>query len=98
MPAPFKVRAFSPPQSLAVRRWHVVDASSKGPLPDLDQARQVLIEPLGARGRRRGRVDAAARAAIDLHTWRALAPLGDAEAADLAAGLIELAANADGSD
>jgi hypothetical protein len=38
-------------------------------------------------------VDAAARAAIDLHTWRALAPLGDAEAADLAAGLIELAAD-----
>jgi AcrR family transcriptional regulator len=68
-----------------------------GLLRYLDQARQVLIEPLGARGRRRGRVDAAARAAIDLHTWRALAPLGDAEAADLAAGLIELAANTDGT-
>jgi AcrR family transcriptional regulator len=69
-----------------------------GLLRYLDQARQVLIEPLGARGRRRGRVEAAARAAIDLHTWRALAPLGDAEAADLAAGLIELAANSDGTD
>jgi AcrR family transcriptional regulator len=68
-----------------------------GLLRYLDQARQVLIEPLGARGRRRGRVDAAARAAIDLHTWRALAPLGDAEAADLAAGLIELAAKTDGT-
>jgi AcrR family transcriptional regulator len=66
-----------------------------GLLRYLDQARQVLTEPLGARGRRRQRVDAAARAAIDLHTWRALAPLGDAEAADLAAGLIELAARAD---
>jgi AcrR family transcriptional regulator len=66
-----------------------------GLLRYLDQARQVLIEPLGARGRRRHqRVDAAARAAIDLHTWRALAPLGDAEAAELAAGLIELAADA----
>jgi AcrR family transcriptional regulator len=63
-----------------------------GLLRYLDQARQVLTEPLGARGRRRPRIDAAARAAIDLHTWRALAPLGDAEAADLAAGLIELAA------
>ena len=64
-----------------------------GLLRYLDQARQVLTEPLGARGRRRERVDAAARAAIDLHTWRALAPLGDAEAAELAPGLIELAAN-----
>ena len=66
-----------------------------GLLRYLDQARQVLTEPLGARGRRRQRIDAAARAAIDLHTWRALAPLGDSEAAHLAAGLIELAANAD---
>jgi AcrR family transcriptional regulator len=64
-----------------------------GLLRYLDQARQVLTEPLGARGRRRERVDAAARAAVDLHTWRALAPLGDAEAAELAAGLVELAAN-----
>jgi AcrR family transcriptional regulator len=64
-----------------------------GLLRYLDQARQVLTEPIGARGRRRQRIDAAARAAVDLHTWRALAPLGDAEAADLAAGLIELAAN-----
>ena len=47
-----------------------------GLLRYLDQARQIFTEPLGARGRRRQRVDAAARAAIDLHTWRALAPLG----------------------
>ena len=64
-----------------------------GLLRYLDQAGKVLTEPFGARGRGRERVDAAARAAIDLHTWRALAPLGDAEAADLAAGLIELAAD-----
>ena len=64
-----------------------------GLLRYLDQARQVLTKPLGARGRRRQRVDAAASAAIDLHTWRALAPLGDADAAELAAGLIELAAD-----
>jgi AcrR family transcriptional regulator len=66
-----------------------------GLLRYLDQARQVLTEPLNARGPRRQRVEAAARAAIDLHTWRALASLGDAEAADLAAGLIELAAKTD---
>jgi AcrR family transcriptional regulator len=66
-----------------------------GLLRYLDQARQVLTEPLNARGPRRQRVEAAARAAIDLHTWRALASLGDAEAADLAAGLIELAAQTD---
>jgi hypothetical protein len=64
-----------------------------GLLRYLDQARQVLTEPLSGRGHRHQRVDAAARAAIDLHTWRALAPLGDAEAAELAAGLIELAAS-----
>jgi AcrR family transcriptional regulator len=63
-----------------------------GLLRYLDQARRVLTEPLGVRGRRGQRVAAAARAAVDLHTWRALAPLGDAEAADLAAALIELAA------
>jgi AcrR family transcriptional regulator len=66
-----------------------------GLLRYLDLAHQLLTEPLNARGRRRERVDAATRAAIDLHTWRALAPLGDTEAADLAAGLIELAASGD---
>jgi hypothetical protein len=35
--------------------------------------------------------------AVDLATWRAVAPLGDAEAAELAAGLIELAADTDSS-
>jgi AcrR family transcriptional regulator len=63
-----------------------------GLLRYLDQARQVLTEPSGAPGRRRERVDAAARATVDFHTWRALAPLGDADAAELAAGLVELAA------
>ena len=63
-----------------------------GLLHYLDQARQVLTEPIGAHGRRRERVDAAARATVDFHTWRALAPLGDADAAELAAGLVELAA------
>jgi AcrR family transcriptional regulator len=61
-----------------------------GLLRYLHQAHKVLTEAIDAHGRHRQRVDAAARAAIDLHTWRALAPLGDAEAADLAAGLIEL--------
>jgi hypothetical protein len=66
-----------------------------GLLRYLDQARQALTEPFDARGRRRERVDAAARAAAGFHTWRVLAPLGDADAAELAAGLIELAANPD---
>jgi AcrR family transcriptional regulator len=34
----------------------------------------------------------AALAAVGFHLWRALSPLGDREAADLAAGLVELAA------
>ena len=66
-----------------------------GLLRYLDQARQVLIEPIAAGGRRRDRLDAAARAAADFYLWRALAPLGDAEAAELAAGLVELAAGTD---
>jgi AcrR family transcriptional regulator len=59
----------------------------------LDRVRRTLTAPFHARGRRRARVDAAARAATDFHLWRTLAPLGDAEAAELAAALVERAAN-----
>jgi AcrR family transcriptional regulator len=65
-----------------------------GLLRYLGLAQQVLVEPIEADGDRRERVEAAVRAAVDFHLWRALAPLGDAEAADLAAGLVELAAAA----
>lgn len=63
-------------------------------VPYLERVRAVLAAPLPARGRRRERIDAAIAAAVDFHLWRALAPLGDAEAAELAAGLVELAAGA----
>jgi AcrR family transcriptional regulator len=63
-----------------------------GLLRYLDEARRVLTEQIGARGRRE-RVDAAARGATDFHLWRALAPLGDADAAELAARFVELAAD-----
>ena len=59
----------------------------------LAAAHQFLVETTGVRGAAKNRVDAAAGAVLDFHTWRALAPLGDKEAADLAAGLIELAAD-----
>ena len=52
-----------------------------------------LVETIGAQGATRKRVEAAVRAVLDLHTWRALASLGDNEAAELAADLIELASN-----
>jgi len=58
----------------------------------LETVHRILAETTGARGARRKRVDAAVTAALDFHFWRALAPLGDDDAADLAAGLIELAA------
>lgn len=58
----------------------------------LGQARACLAEPFRGRGRRRDRIEAAVGAAVDFHVWRALAPLGDREASDLAAGLVELAA------
>jgi AcrR family transcriptional regulator len=60
----------------------------------LETVRQVLAEPIRGSGRRRERVDAAVRAAVDFHTWRALSSLSDKEAADLGAALIELAAGA----
>jgi AcrR family transcriptional regulator len=58
----------------------------------LEHVRGILTEPFRSRGRRRERIDAAARAAVDFHLWRSLAPLGDAEAAELSAALVERAA------
>ncbi len=53
----------------------------------LDAVRALLVAPFP----RTERVDAAARGAIDFHLWRVLAPLGDVEAAGLAAALVEAA-------
>ena len=57
------------------------------------QARGILAQPFNARGHRRERIEAAVRAATDFHFWRALAPLGDRNAAELAARFIEIAKN-----
>jgi AcrR family transcriptional regulator len=57
-----------------------------------EAVRSLLAQPFRLRGRRRARLDAALRAALDFHLWRALAPLGDDEAAELAARLVEDAA------
>jgi hypothetical protein len=57
----------------------------------LDAVHEILARPFAARGRRRERLDAALRAALEFHFWRALAPLGDAEAAKLAAAFVESA-------
>src|SRR5919205_1239244 len=54
----------------------------------LQAVRELLAEPFGAGER----VDAALRAVLDFPFWRALAPLGDEKAAELAAGFVELAA------
>jgi len=61
----------------------------------LNTVRRTVGEPItaGSRGRRRSRIDAALHVATAFHCWRQLAPLGDADAAELAAGLVELAAN-----
>jgi AcrR family transcriptional regulator len=58
----------------------------------LGAVREILAKPFAARGRRRERLVAALGAAVDFHFWRALAPLGDAEAAELAAAFVESAA------
>ena len=59
------------------------------------RVRRILGEPIrsGPRGRRRARVDAALGRLVDFHLWRRLAPLGDVDAAELGAGLVELAAD-----
>jgi AcrR family transcriptional regulator len=51
----------------------------------------MLAAPYRVRGRRRKRLDAALRAVLDFHFWRALAPLGDGEAARLATQLVAAA-------
>lgn len=50
--------------------------------------RSVLAQGQG----RSSRVDAAIRLVTDFHAWRALAPLGDEEAVELAAELVEVSA------
>ncbi len=52
----------------------------------------MVAQPFRARGRRRERIETAARAAVGFDLWQALAPLGDAQAAELAAALVERAA------
>jgi AcrR family transcriptional regulator len=54
----------------------------------LEAVRDVLAKEAG----RNREVDAAVRLVTDFHTWRSLAPLGDEEAAELAAGIVDLAA------
>jgi AcrR family transcriptional regulator len=56
----------------------------------LEAVRTALAQ---GRGRSR-RVQAAIRLVTDFHAWRALAPLGEDEAVELAAKLVELAADA----
>jgi len=54
----------------------------------LAEARRMLAKPFG----RAERVDAAVAVATDFHVWRALKELGDDEAVELMAGLVESAA------
>lgn len=58
----------------------------------LARVQEILAKFPNLRGRRRERVKAAVRVAADFHTWRGLADLGDDEAAELAARLVEAAA------
>lgn len=58
----------------------------------LEAVRGILTAPLRAEGNTGERVQAATRAATSFHLWRSLSELGDEEAADLAAKLVEAAA------
>lgn len=56
----------------------------------LERARRVLAGPVSAESR----LAVVVRTVTDFHFWRSLAPLGDEAAAELGAGLVELAAKA----
>ena len=63
-----------------------------GLLKYLDYLASLLVAPFGATGKLAVRINLAARAAIDFHFWQLLEPLGDEEASNLGASLVELAA------
>jgi AcrR family transcriptional regulator len=65
---------------------------STGLMRKLDLFAAALAEPLQTAGADDDRVCLAARAAVDFNFWLVLEPLGDDSAAELGAGLIELAA------
>lgn len=58
--------------------------------PGLVAYRETAVQALAKGYGRSGRVEAVIRAVTDFHFWRTLAPLGDAEAVELAVGLVEL--------
>lgn len=60
--------------------------------PGLGAYSVAVQRALGRPYGRSRRVDAAIKVAADFHVWRSLASLGDEEAVELAAGLVELAA------
>jgi AcrR family transcriptional regulator len=64
---------------------------SSGLLRNLDRLTDILVAAFQARGRRAERIRLACRAAIDFEFWRRLESLGDDEAADLGASLVEAA-------
>jgi AcrR family transcriptional regulator len=67
------------------------DILDGGLLRYLARVRDVLAAPFSSRGTPPAQVLAATEAAIEFHTWRRLAALGDAAAADLAAAMVERA-------
>jgi AcrR family transcriptional regulator len=72
------------------------DILDGGLLRYLDRVRDTLAAPFAPRGRPSTGVRAATEAAIEFHTWRRLAVLGDSAAADLAATMVESAAQRQG--
>jgi AcrR family transcriptional regulator len=64
-----------------------------GLLRYLEGVSDVLAGGFARRGRAHTRVLAATRAAIEVFTWRRLAALGDEDAAELAAAMVERAAS-----
>lgn len=68
-----------------------------GLLRYLERVCDALAAPFATRGRPSARVRAATRAAVEFQTWRRLAGLGDSAAADIAAAMVQFAAQDHGS-
>lgn len=75
----------------------LADVMAQAWWPQIDAMVDVLAQGRNLRGARRTRVRAAIRLALDFSTWKTLAEagLGDFEAADIAATLVEIAGRED---
>jgi AcrR family transcriptional regulator len=84
-------RATEPMTAHVLRDAEILPSLRRVIEPGLAAYAGAVRSALGKGQGRSRRVDAAIRLVTDFHAWRALSPLGDEEAVELAAELVELA-------